>query len=280
MPGPRCYHRQRTVPGQRDWLSLLCRTLSFPIPSQFIPALSPSPSAVRAGRPLLYAYQTANPMHGETQELAAMPAVMAAHGIELPREQVDLLTRYCQQLWTWNRQLNLTRHTTSEKFVSRDLTDTLRLAELLERRQRVLDVGTGGGVPGIPLAIIRPDLKVSLAESVAKKARAVEQIVAALSLPATVHHARAEDLLRKHRYETLIVRAVAPLPKLLGWFSNRWRSFGRLLVIKGPSWIDERADARHRGLLHNLELRKAAEYPIPGSDNRSVILQIRPKVKR
>ncbi len=210
----------------------------------------------------------------------ALPAAIARHGIEIPGEQVPLLVRYCTLLWDLNRRLNLTRHTTCEKFVARDLVDTMQLMKLLEPGQRVLDVGTGGGVPGIPLAILQPDLKVSLVESVAKRAMAVQRIVAELQLPIRVYHRRAEELLGDQHFDTLVVRAVATLPKLLFWFSPRWDAFGRLLIIKGPSWIDERAEARHRGLLKKLDLRKLASYPLPGTDNQSVILEVKAKAKR
>ena len=65
-------------------------------------------------------------------------------------------------------KINLTRHTTYERLVSRDLVDTLALAELLETLPGVLDVGTGGGVPGVLLAIVRPDVSVALADSIGK----------------------------------------------------------------------------------------------------------------
>src|SRR6187401_3195731 len=91
-----------------------------------------------------------------------LSAALARHGLTLPAEQVAQLDRYCRLLWEWNDKLNLTRHTDYEKFVSRDLIDSLELAKLLRPGEEVLDVGTGGGVPGIVLAILRPDLKVTL----------------------------------------------------------------------------------------------------------------------
>ncbi len=74
------------------------------------------------------------------------------------------------------------------------------------------------------------------------------------------------------------VRAVAPLAKLLGWFDPHWDQFQRLLVIKGPHWVDERHEARERGLLRKRELRKLATYPIHGTDAESVVLSIENRV--
>ena len=102
---------------------------------------------------------------------------VSSHYGEIQSDQIQLLQDYVEMLWEWNERMNLTRHTTWDKFVSRDLIDTLELAKLLEPEETVLDVGTGGGMPGIPLAILRPDLVIGLSESVVKKARAVQGIV-------------------------------------------------------------------------------------------------------
>lgn len=203
-----------------------------------------------------------------------LASALLRHEIELPAPQIDLLARYCDLLWEWNEKLNLTRHTDYEKFVVRDVVDSLALAGFINQGERVLDVGSGGGVPGVILAVTRDDLQVSLCESVGKKARALADIVERLGLPITVNHARAEDILVKQHFDTLTIRAVARLRKLLEWFKPRWNSFGRLLVIKGPSWVEERGEARHYGLMNGLALRKLAEYPIAGTDSMSVLLQI------
>jgi 16S rRNA (guanine527-N7)-methyltransferase len=207
----------------------------------------------------------------------SLSQALARHGIELPAEQVAALERYAQQLWDWNGKLNLTRHTTWEKFVTRDAIDSLELAKLLAEGERVLDVGTGGGVPGAVIAILRPDVKVTLCDSIAKKAKAAEAIIREAKIPAKVVHARAESLVETQHFDTLLIRAVAPLAKLLKWFKPYWSHIGRLLVIKGPSWVEERGEARHLGLFRELELRKKTAYPIVGTLSESVILEIAAK---
>ena len=99
-------------------------------------------------------------------------------------EQIELLDRYRQLLWEWNEKMNLTRHTTIEKFVTRDVVDSHQVRQApWSTGERVLDVGTGGGVPGSILAIVAAGSDVSLCESTQKKARAVEAMVAELGLP-------------------------------------------------------------------------------------------------
>ena len=203
--------------------------------------------------------------------------VLGQHGFELPDDQIDQLDEYCKLLWDWNERLNLTRHTDYERFVSRDVADTVQLGKLLHKKEEVLDVGTGGGVPGIVLAIIRPDLQISLCESVGKKAKAVDSIVENLALPVAVYDQRAENVLQDFRYDAIVARAVGPLWKMLKWFEPHWASIGRVLAIKGPRWVDERGEARHRGYFRKLELRRAASYPMAGTDSESVILKIWPQ---
>ena len=203
-------------------------------------------------------------------------AAMARHRIELPEPQVAVLQRYCESRWEWNTKLNLTRHSDYEKFVARDLVDSLAFAEFLQPSEKILDVGTGVGVPGVVLAILRSDLHVSLCESVGKRAKAAADIVAHLGLDVPMFHGRAEDVLVDQTFDTLVLRAVARMKKLLEWFKPHWNAFDRMLVLKGPSWVEERGEARHLGLMKNLALRKLTSYPLPGSDSQSVLLQICP----
>jgi len=206
-----------------------------------------------------------------------LQAALARYGLELPEDQLAQLDRYCRLLWDWNEKLNLTRHTDYDKFAGRDVLDSVQLSRLLEPGEEVLDVGSGGGVPGISLAIIRPDLQVSLSESIGKKAQVLDAMARELDLPTPIYHSRAEDLLEDFRFDALIARAVGPLWKMCTWFAPHWHAFGRLLAIKGPRWVEERREARERGLLRHVELRKAAVYRMPGTEADSVILKLRAK---
>lgn len=193
--------------------------------------------------------------------------------IELPEDQRQALQRYAELVWQYNEHLNLTRHTTWRLFVGRDLADSLHLAEHLEEGEEVLDLGSGSGVPGIPLAILRPDLQVSLVESVGKRAKVLGEIVDALQLPVPVYAARGEELLDDFRFDTVVTRAVGSIHKLCTWLGPHFHSIGRVLAIKGPRWVEERGEARHLGSLKGLQMRRLSSYPI-GPDSEGVILQI------
>ena len=192
----------------------------------------------------------------------------------VPKDAWQPLARYCRLVWGWNDRMNLTRHTTPELFVKRDLLDSVELAKCLKPNEEVLDIGTGGGVPGVLVAILRPDLEVTLCDNVGKKAKVVQEIVDALGLSIPVHSLSVTKVLEDFRYDTLFARAVGPLSRLCGWLKEDWHKFGRLLAIKGPRWPDERGEARHKGLLKGLDLRRLVSYPMPDTQSESTILQL------
>ncbi|MDA1041211.1 MAG: 16S rRNA (guanine(527)-N(7))-methyltransferase RsmG [Planctomycetota bacterium] len=215
-----------------------------------------------------------------TSSLAATIAAECDRlGLTVSPDALPPLAAYAERLWAWNEKLNLTRHTDAATFVTRDVADVVAIAPHLAVGERVLDVGTGGGVPGVVLAILRPDLHVELCDSVGKKARAVRAIGEEIGLPLPVHEAAGQAVVAKRpgAFDTLVIRAVAPLVKLLGWFEPVAHTYGRLLVIKGPRWEEEKGEARHRGFVKKVRIRRLAAWPLPGGDNESVLLEIKPR---
>jgi 16S rRNA (guanine527-N7)-methyltransferase len=208
------------------------------------------------------------------QPSSSLQQALDRHGMLVSGTVQRSLDRYCHLLWEWNQKLNLTRHTDYDTFVVRDLLDTVQLSQLIQADEELLDIGSGGGVPGLLLAILRRDVKVVLSESTGKKARVLDSLVESLELPVPVHHGRGEELLDDFRFSSVVARAVGPLRKVLVWVQPHWTSVDRLLLLKGPRWVAERREARELGLLRNLELRRAVTYQVPGNDNESVILQI------
>ena len=211
----------------------------------------------------------------DTPASSSMAEAIERMELQFSSKTVDWLDQYCRLLWDWNTKINLTRHTDYDKFVRRDLLDTVRLAELLKEQEDVLDIGTGGGVPGLVLAIIRPDLQVSVCDSVAKKSRVLQSLVGSLGLHVPVYAVRVQDVLEDMRFHSLTSRAVGSIRQQLNWLMDHWLGFDRLLAIKGPRWTAERGEARHHGLLNGVELRKLSEYVMPGTDSQSVILEFR-----
>jgi 16S rRNA (guanine527-N7)-methyltransferase len=116
-------------------------------------------------------------------------------------------------------------------------------ASLLHAGERVVDVGSGAGLPGIPLALVRPDCAFVLLEPLARRAAFLDEVVADLGLSprVSVVRARAEDHKPRRAYDVAVARAVAPLDRLAGWCLPLVRPGGRLLALKGERAAAEAA---------------------------------------
>ena len=206
--------------------------------------------------------------------MSGITEVIEQYELPIEKEYHERLTIFCHSVWQYNKRLNLTRHTDFEKFVTRDLVDTVEVAKLLKPDEIVMDAGTGGGVPGLVLKIIRPDLQVTCAESVKKKAAALNEIAQTAKIDVQIFDCRAETILEDFRFDAVTARAVGPLWKICNWFNGHWISVGRLLAIKGPRWVEEKAEAETRELLQEVDMSVASEYPTPNSEWKSTILKL------
>lgn len=126
-----------------------------------------------------------------------------------------------------------------DRFWERHILNSAALADLIPQGSRVVDVGSGAGLPGIPLAVLRPDLEMTLLEPLLRRTRFLTEVVDTLGLaPAvSVVRARAED--HRKSYDVVLARAVAPLDRLLGWCDPLRSPTGTILAIKGRGADDE-----------------------------------------
>lgn len=161
------------------------------------------------------------------------------------------LGKYLELLFLANAQFNLTSVGSVEEAWSRHVLDSLSLCPALADLapgQLVLDVGSGGGLPGIPVAIMRPDLVVTLLEATGKKAAFLRETAEALQLSnVQVVNERAEDYgqgAMRERYQAVTARALSRLPTLLELTLPALEVGGRLLAIKGQQADDEVLEAK------------------------------------
>jgi 16S rRNA (guanine527-N7)-methyltransferase len=192
--------------------------------------------------------------------------------LSLSPEQIDKLSRFVEHLLVVNLHMNLTAARDAESVWLRHVFDSLLLLNVLKHDpgQRALDLGSGGGFPGIPLAICRPDLEWVLVDSVQKKAKFLEETVALLGLEnVKVSSQRAEVLGRdpeyREQFHLVTARAVARLPVLLEWTIPLLRVKGFLLAMKGAKAVEELVESERAIERLFLRLRKQQEQPGGGT---------------
>jgi 16S rRNA (guanine527-N7)-methyltransferase len=181
------------------------------------------------------------------------------------------LGRYLGHLLAMNEQVNLTAIKDADSAWERHVLDALTLLPLVPPGARLLDVGSGGGIPGLPLAIARPDLRVTLCESIKKKASFLSSVVAAMTLPnVTVVPERVEQLGdRRGAFDVVTARAVARLSALAPLTVPFARPGGLVLLIKGQKAEEELAEAR--SVLK--KLRATHERTVPTPTGRIIVLR-------
>jgi len=185
------------------------------------------------------------------------------------RETCDMLVMFEQALIKWNRSVNLVATSTEAEIWSRHILDSAQLAALAPAARRWLDIGSGGGFPGLVLAILlrdRPGGHIDLVESNRKKAGFLQAMVGQFRLPARIHAIRIEAM-SVEPIDVVTARALAPMPLLLE-LSERWLSSGaRALFHKGRDYVHEVSESSQRWTFDLLEHRSAID---PGG----VILEI------
>ena len=174
---------------------------------------------------------------------------LAAAGLELDETALSRLETYHDMLLDWNTRMDLTS-VSADRMAARHFLDSLlplKASGLIPEEGRLIDVGTGAGFPGLPLAIARPSLQVTLLEAQGKRCQFLQAVCQALGLEnVTIINDRAENLGRTegHRegYDRAVARAVAALPVLAEYLLPFVREGGMALCWKGPAVAGEQAD--------------------------------------
>ncbi len=215
-------------------------------------------------------------------------STFAAHlGLSLAPHQLEQFARYAALIQAWNKKFNLTAIVEEEAIFSLHFADSLTVAPLLvQERMRfsepptLMDIGTGAGLPGIPLKIALPEWHVWLVDSTAKKVQFCKTAIEALGLHDThALHARAEELARRpeHReqYHVVVARAVAPLPTLVEYLLPLTRLGGVCIAMKGRQ-AQEEVEAAQRAIeVLGGVLEQLQPVALPERDDRRALVIIR-----
>jgi 16S rRNA (guanine527-N7)-methyltransferase len=162
-------------------------------------------------------------------------AGLSALHIVVNEQQAEALLAFISLMEKWNKAYNLTAIKSRQEMVRLHLLDSLTVSPYLDG-QNIIDIGTGAGLPGIPLAICLPQLSFTLLDSNAKKTRFVQQAVLELKLcNVKIIHSRAEDFQPEQPFSTVLTRAFAELPDMIDSTRHLVAKNGILLAMKGQS---------------------------------------------
>lgn len=217
-------------------------------------------------------------------ELGYLAEWCAAQGRPLSEAQLGLFRAYYALLLDWNARLNLTRLTSPEDVVIRHFVDSLTGLLVMGEPGALLvgslaDVGSGAGFPGLPLKFVCPELRVTLVESVGKKAEFLRHVVGELGLEGVdVVTARAEDIGQRpehrQRYDWAVARAVGPLAVLAEYLLPLVRIGGRAVAYKTAGSPDELEAARHAVRLQGGRIAAEREVRLPGLDKPRLLVAL------
>lgn len=201
-------------------------------------------------------------------------------GVPLTDEQADKMVKYHEMLVSANKQMNLTRVPDDiNEAADRNYLDSLNAVKHLDGVSALIDVGTGAGFPGIPIAIACPHIKVTLLDALQKRVGFLQSVIDELGLNAEAVHGRAEDAARKPEFrdafDVATARAVAEMNVLCEWLLPFVKAEGRMLALKGPGAEEELVRAENALVQLNAEKIAVHPAPVPGRDWAHKIVEVK-----
>ena len=206
----------------------------------------------------------------ENMDYTQIAQCLEEHGV--PHLAAYQMQRYALLLQEANRTRNLTRIKDPEEMVYKHLLDSISVEKYIPINATVLDVGTGAGLPGIPLVLLRPDIKISMMDSTKSKLDFVAEVSQMLNIRAKFIWGRAEEFAKKNRdcYDIVLSRAVATLPLLLELCGAFVKKGGYVIAYKGRLAAEEALEATRAANHMGLEKEMIRDAEIPGLDHKLI----------
>jgi 16S rRNA (guanine527-N7)-methyltransferase len=209
--------------------------------------------------------------------LALLQQGVRTFGVTLTADELAKFALFAAELKKWNKKINLTAITSDEEIAVKHFIDSLTLVQIVEPAGTLLDIGSGGGFPAIPIKIIAPELTVISVDAVLKKINFQRQVMRLLTLDGfSALHVRAEDLVPQYagHFDWIVSRAFADLSIFAGIATPLLKSQGRIVAMKGRGGRDEAEEAREKLAMLGLEILRIKEFNLPGSGDQRCLIEM------
>ena len=198
--------------------------------------------------------------------------------MNIDEEKAKKFQKYKDLLLEWNNKINLTAITEENEIILKHFIDSCTILKYIEDNQKIIDIGTGAGFPGIPLKIMNESLKITLVDSLKKRVNFLNEVISELNLENIEGiHSRAEDLGRdnnyREKYDVATSRAVANLSTLLEYLMPFVKVNGICICMKGPNIEEELNEAKKAINELSGKLEGVYNFKLPNSDiERNIII--------
>ena len=199
--------------------------------------------------------------------------------IVIDNNMLEKFYNYMNILLEWNKKINLTAITDQNEIILKHFVDCATILKEVNKSEKVLDIGTGAGFPGLPLKILNSSLDITLVDSLNKRINFLNEVINKLDLK-TVRtiHSRAEDLaiVKEHRenYDCLVSRAVAPLNVLLEYTLPFVKMGGKCICMKGSNFEEEIKISKKALNILGGNIKEIKEVTLPDTDIKRYIIII------
>ena len=198
--------------------------------------------------------------------------------ISICNKQINLFNTYMELLLEWNEKINLTAITDESEIILKHFVDSLTILKYIGENDKIIDVGTGAGFPGIPIAIMMPNVKITLLDSLNKRINFLNEVIKGLDLKnVETIHSRSEDCgkdtLFREKYDIALARAVANLSTLSEYLLPFVKIKGKMICMKGSEIEEELRNAEYAiGVLGGRVIQRD-EFVLPDSNiKRNIIV--------
>jgi len=214
-------------------------------------------------------------------DLVEFWTVCSANGIMIDEEQREQIKRYCKELIYWNQKVNMISRKDEINILDKHILHSMSILKYYKPKQKAkcVDIGSGGGLPGIPLKIARPDLDMTLVDSISKKIKMLKIFASHTGMRnIKAINSRAEDLIHnnefKNKVDVVFARAVAKITKLYSWVQPILKQSGEVVLLKGGD-LNKEIEETHSLFPHlGIEVfpLDIFAYPQFSKDNKKLII--------